>query len=252
MQKLEAELGVPLFERTGNHLSLNDNGKLAAEYARRILDEEAEMKNAVQSYERSKHTISVGYCAPGPAMIMPSCFTHCYPDTSVISRIDTEENLLKGLQSHTYQLIFINSRPDQTKYSSCYAMKEHLYFSVPPVHPCAFKEKEGTPASFMNGENFIMSDTIGIWDKLTREHLPDSHFYLQNSPEALRALASYSTLPAFSTDVTLRINGTSYRSGRINVPITDDWAEQKFYCAVLKEEEKRWKPFFNYLLNQDF
>ena len=41
MKKLEEEIGAPLFERTKNRMALNENGQAAAEYADRILREEA-------------------------------------------------------------------------------------------------------------------------------------------------------------------------------------------------------------------
>ena len=40
MKKLEEEIGAPLFERSKNRMSLNENGKAAAEFAGRILQEE--------------------------------------------------------------------------------------------------------------------------------------------------------------------------------------------------------------------
>jgi len=44
MQKLEDELGVKLFDRQKNKLQLNATGILAAQYAARILSDEAEME----------------------------------------------------------------------------------------------------------------------------------------------------------------------------------------------------------------
>ncbi len=41
MQKLEQIIGVSLFERKKNSIALNDNGKLAAEYAKNILQHTA-------------------------------------------------------------------------------------------------------------------------------------------------------------------------------------------------------------------
>ena len=37
MQRLEEDIGVPLFERKKNKLSLNENGKLAVEFAEKII-----------------------------------------------------------------------------------------------------------------------------------------------------------------------------------------------------------------------
>lgn len=40
MKKIEEELGVSLFERHGNRIELNETGKVAAEYAQRVLEAE--------------------------------------------------------------------------------------------------------------------------------------------------------------------------------------------------------------------
>lgn len=67
IQKLEAEWNVTLFDRQKNKITLNKTGKLAVQYARRILDDVNTMTGAIQAYERSLRTISIGACAPGIA-----------------------------------------------------------------------------------------------------------------------------------------------------------------------------------------
>ena len=45
MQKLEDEFGVPLFQRSKNKLEFNENGALASDYARKLLEETNETYN---------------------------------------------------------------------------------------------------------------------------------------------------------------------------------------------------------------
>ena len=63
MKKIEEELGVSLFERQKNRLFLNDTGKLAAEHAARILEEDRDMERIVRTFDRSHRTIFLGCCA---------------------------------------------------------------------------------------------------------------------------------------------------------------------------------------------
>ena len=63
MKKLEEEIGAPLFERTKNRMTLNENGHAAAEYADRILREEAAMRQHILEMERRKRTISFALCS---------------------------------------------------------------------------------------------------------------------------------------------------------------------------------------------
>lgn len=64
MKKLEELLGVELFERQKNRILLNDTGKLAAEYAQRILETEKEMERQIRLFDRSLHTIKSEAAAP--------------------------------------------------------------------------------------------------------------------------------------------------------------------------------------------
>ena len=63
MQKLEDAFGVPLFLRTKNHMEFNENGKLAADYAERILALTDQMVERVRDLDHASHTISIGSCA---------------------------------------------------------------------------------------------------------------------------------------------------------------------------------------------
>ena len=55
MRKLEEEIGTPLFERTKNRMMLNENGQAAADFAGRILREDAAMRQHMGSFtQRSR------------------------------------------------------------------------------------------------------------------------------------------------------------------------------------------------------
>ena len=60
MQRLEAELSVPLFTRQKNRIVLNENGELAVEYARKVVEDALDMKEKLVAQERARHTIFVG------------------------------------------------------------------------------------------------------------------------------------------------------------------------------------------------
>lgn len=49
MQKLEDELGLPLFERSGNRIALNENGKTLKPYFENILLEEASIREKAKA-----------------------------------------------------------------------------------------------------------------------------------------------------------------------------------------------------------
>ena len=68
MQSLEKELGLELFRRA----ELNDAGRLAVEYARPIVSAADNFTARMKDYKRSRTTVCVGSCAPGPMWLIAS------------------------------------------------------------------------------------------------------------------------------------------------------------------------------------
>ena len=66
MQKLEDHLQVTLFDRQKNKITLNPNGELAVEQARRVVRQAQDLVEQVRAFDRSQRTISIGSCAPAP------------------------------------------------------------------------------------------------------------------------------------------------------------------------------------------
>lgn len=64
MQKLEDILQVTLFDRQKNKITLNKNGELAVEQARRVVQQAHDLVEQVRIFDRSQRTISIGSCAP--------------------------------------------------------------------------------------------------------------------------------------------------------------------------------------------
>ena len=141
MQKLEDILEVTLFERQKNRIILNETGKLAAEYAKRILGEEEEMKAHIKAYDRSLHTLTIGSCAPGPLMELLPTATASLPGMTLSSAMDTEDNLLKGLWNSDYGMIILAKPLSDEDFLCKEYRSEQLMLSVPPFHPAASYKK---------------------------------------------------------------------------------------------------------------
>ncbi|MBQ9227448.1 MAG: LysR family transcriptional regulator [Eubacterium sp.] len=232
MKKLEEQLGVSLFERQKNKIVLNQTGLLAAEYARRILDEEKNMEAQIKAFDRRLHTVNVGSIAPGPLMVLLPRLTALFADQVVSSDIETEEALLQKLNHNDYRFIILNRPLDDEKYICKEYMTEQLYISVNHFHPIA-TQKSVTFAE-ADGQNFIMYSQVGFWESIVKEQMPSSNFYKQENLEAVGEIAANSNLPSFSTDITQKIL-PSRRNGRINVPFSDPAAKATYYLIYKKE-----------------
>ncbi len=72
MQRLEAELQVTLFTRQKNKIELNESGRMAVDYARKIMEQAQDMIGRIRAFDRSQRTILVGSCAPAPPVGDPA------------------------------------------------------------------------------------------------------------------------------------------------------------------------------------
>lgn len=247
MQKLEGLLGVSLFERTKNRIALNETGKMAASMSRRILESEEDMITAIRNYDSSLHTISAGYCTPGPMMEMPLHLTQLYPKMKVSSEMEDDEALLKGLRTEKYGFVILSHAYEDEDTICIPCGSESLYFSLIPAHPAVLFKNQGLSFSQMNGETFVMAGDIGVWCDLTMKMMPDSKFVLQDSLEALSAVINASTLPAFASDLTIRLFRSREDNGRLFIRILDPEATLHYHCIILKKNRERYAKWISFL-----
>ncbi|MGM9941993.1 MAG: LysR family transcriptional regulator [Bulleidia sp.] len=247
MQKLEQELGVTLFDRTKNRITLNSTGRLAAVYAGKILQDEEEMIRSIRSYDASLHTISVGYCTPSPRMEIPDILSVIYPDAVISSDLKEPDVLITGLRQKKYTMIIVN-RPVQDEALTCIPYgSEHLYFSVVPAHPAAVYAEQGLHFKDMDGETFVLANQIGEWDHITKEMMPHANLIYQNDLDALNTIINSSSLPGFATDITIRLFRSEQNRSRIFIPILDPQAKMQYYCVFLKENTEKLEKWIRYI-----
>jgi DNA-binding transcriptional LysR family regulator len=242
MHKLEEELDCPLFIRGKNSIALNETGKYAATYARRILDLNAEMLQQVRSYDRSLHTIRLGSCAPGPEVKILPLLTRCFSEYSVTATLEPDSDvLLAGLRRGDYQFLLLPYPVEEEDLYCQFYVSEHLCANVDRMHP-AYGYRE---VSFqqMDGQNFIMFARVGIWEQLVREKMPHAKFFKQEDVEALTEITASSDLPSFTTDLSLSLVMREPNPERHNIPFSDPEATMMFYLCCRKEDVRRSRRF---------
>ena len=225
MQRLEAELQIPLFDRQKNKIEFNENGRMAAEYARQVMEKCQDMISRVQAFDRSRRTILLGSCAPAPLWEIPPVLSDLYPDRTISSEMRENRVLLQGLRDGVYQLIILPYPVEEPGIACVKYGEEHLFFSLPPAHPLS-----GSRALYMrdlNGETMLLRNRLGFWRELTLRKMPDTRF-LEQEDMAFDELVRSSALPIFTTDVALAREGTPLN--RVNIPILDEEANVTYYC----------------------
>lgn len=244
MQKLEAELQVPLFTRHKNKIELNENAEMAVDYARKILWQSQDMIDHLRAFDLSRRTIRVGSCAPMPLWEILPALSSLYPAMTISSEMKDEEKLLQGVLDGTYQFIFLPFEVKEDGSRCRRYMEEHLFFSLPPAH--ALSGSKTLRLRDLNGETMLLYSCIGFWKKALEKEMPDTHFLIQTEASALGELVRASALPSFITDLVMEREGEV--PNRVNIPISDPEASVTFYLAYPSDLEKIYHKFLEYFL----
>lgn len=237
MQRLENEIQVPLFIRHKNKIELNENGKLAVEYARKILDQTGDMVNNIRDYDRKRRTIFVGSCAPAPLWNLIPVLSDLYPDMTISSEIRDSEVLLQGLQDGTYQTILLPFSVEEKGIFCVKYKEEHLLFSLPPAHPLS--GSSGLYLKDLNGESMLLRPQLGFWEHIINEKMPNTHFIVQKDTD-FDELVKASALPTFNSDLVIQREGKV--PNRITIPILDEEVNVTYYCCYASKVKSIMTP----------
>ena len=240
MQKLESEFNVPLFRRSKNKLEFNENGLLAAEYARRVLDQSQNMLERVRAFDRASRTISIGSCAPMPLITAVQNAARQYPSMTISSECKDCEPLVEGLRTGLYQIIILPYQPDDESLVFKKCGTETLFFALPRSH--RFAGRDGLYMKDMDGENMLLYADIGFWPSLPERKMPHSRFLVQNERFAFEELIASSVLPCFVSDISLQNDGKP--ADRVIIPILDPGASVTYYAVCLKSTLPKVRKLF--------
>lgn len=243
MKKLEEVIGVPLFERQKNKLQLNENGRLAAEHAKRVLEQDQEIIERVRAFDRANRTISIGSCAPVPLSEIVPILSRLYEGMTISQELGTDATLLNRLRDGEHKLVILHEQPkDETLYwKKCGT--EKLFLVVPQTHPLA-KHKEGIHLRDLDGQSILLFSQIGFWYELCVEKIPHPRFIMQDDFHAFGEIAYASSLPVFTSDHWIQ-RGEYVSDGRILLPILDPEADVTYYLACEDKEKRRFKALFD-------
>ena len=240
MQKLEEELQVPIFDREKNRITLNATGKVAVDYAQKVLFSANDMIARVREYDRMTHTISIGSCAPAPLWDLVPYASKIYEDMAISSEIKMPDILLSGLENDLYTAVVLNKIPDSRElYYELYDT-ETLYFSLAPDHPLA--DSKALFFKNLDGQTMLLYSRIGVWYPMHLETQPHTHFILQDNREVFMDLTQNSTLPTFISDLSIERDGKP--NNRKIIPIIDKEATNCFYLVCKKKNKKLLEPLY--------
>ena len=243
MKKLEEDLGVQLFERGKNRIVLNENGKIAAEYAQKVIEAEAVFEKKVIEYEQTHRIFSFASIAPMPISELTPILSQQFMGMAIKHELkDNEKELYKSLDSGKSKLVVTLAPPKNTeKYAAVKLFTENLFIVLPKNHRLA--EKDRIELKELAKEKILIYSKIGFWYETTKRLIPGVEFFDQQEFSALKQLAKLTELPSFVTNFT--IQNVREMKNKKAVPLADNEVNVTYWCVCLKKNENQLAATFS-------
>ena len=219
VQRLEEEIGQPLFDRAGRRMTLNEAGHTAVDWSRQILRDERLMREALELIAAQNRTLRIGTIAPAPLWRLTGLMVERFPQETLTSHSLDVQEVLKRVANGSLDLGIIADEPADIgdALRSCPLMRERLSVALPPNHPLAAKAQ--VTAADLDGETFLILTDIGFWRERVDRLLPHAMLIEQRDREVFTKLSRSTPYCIFVSDAP-HMHGST--TGRAIVPIADD------------------------------
>ncbi|TGD20443.1 LysR family transcriptional regulator [Levilactobacillus suantsaiihabitans] len=248
MQKLETELGVPLFIRQPNRLSLTPTGELAAREAERLLQANDQAVHRIQNFARSQQTLTVTSTLPGALIVLDALRDQLPAQVQWPTHALTTDPLV-ALTTYAAGLVFTNVPLSGPTVTAQRVGTERL-----AVNLNQFMSQANQPSitfAQLKDLSFVVLDDIGPWRAIIQQHIPNAKFFYQEQRDALAAITQFSDFPYFNTNITpldpTPAQATS-ADNRRRLPITDAAAQMPVYANYLTNEATRVQPVIDQVI----
>jgi len=171
VQRLEAELGERLIDRSANPLLLTDTGKIVAEYARRFENIGGELQNALAELrDNSSGRLIIGANESTSLYLLKYIgrYRRLYPKVKVQVRRSLSSKIPAQLIEGDLELGVISYDPRDERLTSRVIYTDHLALVVSPRHRLA--KRSEVSISELGMETFIAHNVVSPYrDAVLRE-----------------------------------------------------------------------------------
>ncbi|CAJ1229911.1 LysR family transcriptional regulator [Lactiplantibacillus xiangfangensis] len=106
LQKLETDLGVQLFDRQPNRISLTATGQLAAKKAATLLQANHDLVTTIRDFDKTQRVLKLATTIPGPLLLLAPYANSAH--VNVASQLLSTNEIGPALKRHHYSVIFSN------------------------------------------------------------------------------------------------------------------------------------------------
>jgi len=171
LQRLEAELGEKLIDRSGKYMILTDAGRNVLEYARRFQSLQQEMDNSLAELrDNSAGRLTIGANESTTLYLLQHIekYREMYPKVKVQVRRSLSSKIPNELLDGNLELGVISYDPSDERLTSKVIYTDSLAFVVSPAHRLA--QQEAISIAELGSETFIAHNVLSPYrDVVLRE-----------------------------------------------------------------------------------
>lgn len=167
IQRLEAELGERLIDRSATPLLLTDAGRIVVEYARRFDNLAGELENSLAELrDNSAGRLAIGANESTSLYLLRHIeqYRRRYPKVKVQVRRSLSSKVPAQLIDGDLELGVISYDPDDERLNSQIIYTDHLAFVVSPQH--RFAGRESVAITELGMETFIAHNVLSPYREL--------------------------------------------------------------------------------------
>lgn len=243
VQRLEDELGIPLFDRTKNSMTLNEAGRLFVTHAKHVLSDFQKLTDKMEAFKKRKLALHIATCAPAPLWKLTAELSTAFPDTTITSEMPDETDIVSLLLTEKANLAIVRHQIDSDSILTVPFIDEQLYMQVPLTDPLS----KQTSIRFSDLSGKVISEYVhtGFWHQLHRDLIPNAQ-YIEYQDLMVYTNVMISQKPlTFLTELahTLRTDMT----GCVSLPIIDEAATAHYRLAFLKKNKSILAPIIHWI-----
>ena len=192
IKKIEAQLGIELFDRSGGYVRLTDAGEVFVEAGRQILDLERQMASRFHDISMSRYgTVRVGISAHRSVCLMPpvvKAFRKDYPGVTVILDEKGRGALMDAVEHGEFDLCVTTLPVDQKLYEVEPLFREELMLAVPRDSEIFEKLNDSAEdgkidITLMDGCDFVMLNEDHLMQHQLENLIDEYHLKLNKTVE---------------------------------------------------------------------
>lgn len=166
--RLEQSLGFSLFDRTGNSIGLNENGKLLYDVSKRTLTElDAAVTRVRMLNERKRSRIRT--CSVIPVLLseIAAEFLKMKPEVRITTTLCSNDEIIQKMLDGMVDLAIVTKTIEDDRIKFAHIATEEILFFVDPANQLA--ERKKVAMKELSGEVFLFDGTtMGMRENVVR------------------------------------------------------------------------------------